>query len=223
MALRDKCESMPAGTLAAEELPVLPLTALNALSQLHGEATQAASLAGFLDAAVNAAGALVLFSMAALAFGAGTALKPCFFWSVLMLLAVLALLRSYIRSTAAAFDRAPMEEAAKDLRAILLYAGFAWGTGAFLVLAPDTAPLAGLAFIALPSLMLSLLLKDREGALAFLVPATAVAVGAAILQPWPDSGLAVALLLMLQSAIAAHAFLRGRTARAGLPAGLALR
>jgi len=223
MALRDRSDSTPIEAMALEEVPVLPLAALNALPQLHGEATQAANLAAFLDATVNAAGALVLLAMAALTFFAGTALKPCFIWSVLVLLAICALLRSYIRSTAAAFDRVPMAEAAKDLRAILLYAGLAWGSGAFLVLSPATDPLSAVIFAALPSLTLSLLLKDREGALAFLAPVTAVSVAAAILQSWPDSGLAVALLLMLQSAIAAHALLRGRTARAGLPDGLALR
>jgi hypothetical protein len=220
MTPRDSRDLKPADAMAVDELPV---AALNALPQLHGEATRTTSQAGFLDAAVNAAGALVLLAMATLTFAAGTALKPCFVWSVLVLLAVCALLRSYIRSTAAAFDRVPMAQAARELRAILLYAGLAWGAGAFLVLAPDTSPLAALLFAALPSLTLSLLLKDREGALAFLAPVTAVSIAAAILQSWPDNGLAVALLLLLQSAIAAHALLRGRQHGAGLPAGLALR
>ena len=39
--------------------------------------------------------------------------------------------------------------------------------GAFLVLPPDAGPVAMLLFASLPSLVLALLLKDRDGALAF--------------------------------------------------------
>ena len=201
----------------------MPLEALDRLPQLHAETADTAHLARFLAGAVNAAGALTLLGMAALAFEAGGTLKACFSWAILVLFGVGALLRSYIRSTAAAFDRAPLTEAAQDLRAILLYAGFAWGAGAFLVLSPEAGWMEVLPFAVLPSLAIALLLKDMEGPLAFLIPLTAMTVAAAVLRPWPDAGLDTALLLMLQSSIAGRVILQNRRSRETLPAGLLLR
>jgi hypothetical protein len=223
MALTDGNEPNPQTSQAIRSRPALPLLALDRLSQLNAESGDATELAQLLAGAVNAAGALTLLGMAALTFEAGASLKSCFAWAVLVLMGIGALLRSYIRSTAAAFDRAPLNEAAKDLRAILLYAGFAWGAGTFLMLPPDASPVSALAFAVLPALAVALLLKDRDGPLAFLMPITAMSLAAAILRPWPDAGLVTALLLMLHSSIAAHIILRGRNRRAGLPPGLLLR
>ena len=81
------------------------------------------------------------------------------------------------------------------------------------------APLV-LLFAGLPSLCLSVLVKDREAGLAFLIPVTALTVAAAIIRPWPDAGLDTALVLAVQSAIAGHILLKARRTRR--PAGLAL-
>jgi len=204
MALIDPQQSSQ--PFAGAGLP--PLAALTRLHELHNETSETSQLALFLGGAVHAAGALTLMAMTVLTFAADTALQPCFAWAVLMLLAVGTLLRSYIRSTAAGFARMPLMDAAKDLRAILFYTGSAWGAGAFLVLSPAAGPALAVLFAVLPSLMLSLLLKDREGALVFIVPVTVISIAAAILRPWPDAGLDTALLLMLQSGIAAHVLMR---------------
>jgi hypothetical protein len=199
----------------------IPHAALDRLKLLDVESLEAAGLVRFLAGAVNAAGALILLGMAMLTFAAGASLKSCFIWALLVLVGIGALLYSYIRSTAA-FDRVPLNEAAQDLRAILLYAGFAWGAGAFLVLSPAAGPVTALAFAALPSLAVALLLADRDGPLAFVLPVTAMSLAATILQPWPNAGLDTALLLMLQSSIVARIILQGRRARRDLPAGLQL-
>lgn len=201
-------------------LTPLPLAALEQLSRIHAEHAQAAQRMVFLRGTANAALALMLLGVAALAFGAGTSLRLCFAWSLLVLLGIGALLRCHIRSTAS--DRVSLSEAAQDLRAILLYAGISWGTGALLVLPPATGPVLAVLFAVLPSICVALLLRDQGGTLAFLVPVTAIGILAAILRPWPDAGLDTALLLMLQSGITAHAILRGRVAEK-IPAGLALR
>lgn len=213
----------PATGQSVPGLAPLPLAALDRLPLLHAESAGNTGLAQFLAGAVYAAGTLTLLGMAALTFGAGTTLKSCFAWAFLVLIGVGALLRSYIRSTAAVFDRAPLTEAAQDLRAILLYVGFAWGAGAFLVLSPVAGPVATLAFAGLPSLAIALILKDQGGPLAFVIPVTILSLTAAVLQPWPDAGLDTALLLMLQSSIVARIILSSRRPRAGLPAGLLLR
>ena len=208
MALTDSNDfspqpTQPAAGRSVPGLAPLPLAALERLPQLHDESAGNSGLAQCLASAVYAAGSLTLLGMAALTFGAGTTLKSCFAWAFLVLIGVGALLRSYIRSTAAVFDRAPLTEAAQDLRAILLYAGFAWGAGAFLVLSPVAGPVATLAFAGLPSLAIALIFKDQGGPLAFVIPVTILSLTAAVLQPWPDAGLDTALLLMLQSSIAA--------------------
>ena len=131
--------------------------------------------------------------------------------------------RLILRAIAATAKPAPLTEAAQDLRAILLYVGFAWGAGAFLVLPPVAGPVATLAFAALPSLALALILKDQGGPLAFVIPVTILSLTAAILQPWPDAALDTALLVMLQSSITARIILSNRRPRSNLPAGLLLR
>ena len=220
MALIDN-HSLPMIDPAVEGLPAPARDPLGRLAALHEEGSETQALARFLAGAVSAAGALMLLAMAILSFAAGTALLPCFAWSLLVLIGVCLLLRSYIRSTAAASVTISMHQAATELRALLVYCGFAWGAGGLMVLSPDVSVPVPLIFAALPTLVLSMLLKDRDGALAFLVPVTGLTIGAAILRPWPDAGLDTALLLALQSLIAAHILMGAR--RQSGPAGLALR
>lgn len=226
MALTDGHDSVSrAGKADAPPrvLPPLPLAALEQLSRLHAEQAETAQRMMFLQGTVNAALGLMLLAIAALVLGAGTSLALCFTWSLLVLVAIGALLRCHIRSAA---DRISRTDADKDLRATLIYAGLAWGAGALLVLPPDARPLLVVPFIVLPGAVMALLLRACGGALAFLVPATIIGIAAAIARPWPDAGLDTALLLLLQSGIAAHAILSFRQAKksAGdMPAGLALR
>lgn len=202
------------------ELAPLPLAALDQLSRLHAEQAHSIQRMKFLDGSANAALALMLLGVAAIALGAGTSLPLCFAWSLLMLLAIIAMLRCHLRAGADESDRIDVTQAARDMRAVLFYAGFAWGSGALLVLPPATQPVAALVFALAPSAILAALLQDHEGVLAFLVPVTAIAILAAILRPWPDAGLDTALLLMLQSGIAALVL---RRRRQKFPAGLVLR
>jgi hypothetical protein len=155
-------------------------------------------------------------------FAGGANLQQEFAWSLLVLVGVGAMLRSYIKSIAQAFDRAPLREAAKDLRAILFYVGFAWGAGAFLLLGGNPVPILGLCFAILPGILLVALLKDRAACLGFIIPVTVLTAAAIVLQPWSDAAVALAMLLIVQGSIALSLALPGRTA-ANLPAGLSLR
>lgn len=229
MALADDCQPGPAASganaPATQTLQPVPLEALERLAKIHAENSQAARQAIFLQGAVHAASILILSGVAVLAFAAGTGLAAGFAWSVLVLAGVAALLWSHIRDVASGAGPAPLMLAAKELRIILFCAGLAWGMGAFLVLAPDAGPVAMLLFAGVPSLLLSLVLQDRDGALAFLTPVTVLCATAPVLTGWPlaapDAGLEVALLLMLQSGIAARCILRGR--KTAMEAGLVLR
>lgn len=136
------------------------------------------------------AGALAVTGLA----GGGT-LKTDFTWAVLVLLGIIAITRNYIRGFARSLRRVPLQEAAHDLRVLLLYMGAAWASGAFLLMPGNPAPALVFSFAALPSLALALTLRDRAGAMAFALPVTMATAGAAVLGAWPlDFWLAGAIL-----------------------------
>ncbi len=237
MALTDNNEALPRAVLPSgngqspERLPAgdakkgispASLKALARLPQIHAETSETTDLARFMRSTVGAAAALMLLGGGAVIFAGGATLQQEFAWCVLVLAGVGALLRSYIRSIAQAFDRAPLREAAKDLRAVLFYVGFAWGAGAFLLLGGNPVPITGLCFAVLPSVLMIPLLRDRAACLGFMVPVTLLTAAAIMVQPWSDAIVALAMLLVVQGSIAVGLNLPGR-ARSGLPAGLSLR
>jgi len=104
--------------------------------------------------------------MAALAFGAGTALQPCFAWSLLVLLGVgrtAALLYSLHRRR---LRPLPMAEAAKDLRAVLSIPASPGGRR-LLVLSPAAGPVSVLLFAACPAFRCRCCSRTRAATLAF--------------------------------------------------------
>jgi hypothetical protein len=201
-------------------LPVLPLAALDQLARLHVETSQVGRLVMFLRSAVHIASLFMLMGTCVLFLGGGATIGHNFSWAVLILIGVTGLLYSYIRTNAAVFDRAPVSEAARNLRAILFYMGLAWGAGAFLAVPPHLPPLQVVLFAIMPTLLLALMATDIAGLAAFLVPAGGLTVGAAFFRAWPDAGLDAFLISALQCGVFIGTILRRR---APLPAGLALR
>src|SRR3984957_7175859 len=165
MALTDFHQT-PSGRVSRAPDPST-LSALTRLSQIHAESSETTKLGRFLRSAVPAAAVLMRLGALAVSIAGGASIKQEFAWSLLVLAGVGAMLRSYIKSIAQAFDRAPLREAAKDLRAILFYVGFAWGAGAFLLLGNNPMPIVGLGFAVLPCLLLAPLLRDRVAILGF--------------------------------------------------------
>jgi hypothetical protein len=208
MALIDHHETVLPSIIVAPKSVPLPVAVMEKLSRLQAENARTLARTVFLRTTVNVALGLMLLGVATLLFAAGTSLKFCFIWSALVLLGVGALLRCHIQASGS--EHAELGDAIRDMRAVLLYAGFAWGAGALLVLPSGAAPAAALGFVVLPSLAVTLLLQDRDGALAFLLPLTAISLAAAILHHWLFAGLDTGLLLMLQSGIAAYAILGAR-------------
>jgi hypothetical protein len=212
-------QSLDAGRAA---LAPLPLAALEQLSRLHAEQALAMQRMEFLDGTADAALALMLMGAAAIMLGAGTALPLCFAWSLLMLIAIIGLAGCDLRVGQILCDTSEdgirVTRAAKERRGVLLFAGMVWGSGAVLVLPPATEPIAALLFAVAPGAVLAARLRDRKSVLAFLTPLTGIVLATAVLSPWPNKGLDIALLLMLQSGIAAFAW---RRHAAKGPAGLA--
>ncbi len=203
----------------AKPLPVLPLDALDRLARLHTESSEASRLARLLRNSIHAASLFMLMGSCVLLMGGGT-IGRNFLWAVSILAGVVGLVICYIRTNAAAFDRAPFSITARNVRATLLYLGIAWGAGAFLALPPELPALQAILFAVTPALLLALLLNDARGLAAFQAPAGLMTIGAAFIQSWPDAGLdALAILGANGTLFAAIAWRR----RNPLPAGLALR
>ncbi len=194
--------------------PSFSLAALARLPALHGEASRNMQLSQFLARSPQACIALMLAGGTLLAWasadGGGT-LKADFAWVALVLIGIVGMTRNYIRGFARSLRRVPLQEAASDLRMLLLYTGAAWGAGAFLVMPELPAPALVLAFAIGPSLACALILKDNKGVIAFTTPAMATTASAAMLGAWPldiwvagvtlGAGLAIIALTMLQCAM----------------------
>jgi hypothetical protein len=99
---------------------------------------------------------------------------------------------------------------AKDLSAILLYAGFAWGAGAFLALPAGTNVAAAILFAAAPGIAIAALLREREAVFLFLAPVATLGSFASVLRPFADGALTAGLILIACAAVAAAAVLRDR-------------
>lgn len=162
--------------------------ALAALPRLHAEANTNFALARFLSRSPQASLILMLAGSAmvlASSLAGGGSLRADFAWSVLVLMGVIAMTRNFIRGFARSLRRVPLEEAASDLRALLLYTGGAWGMGAFLVMPTAPAPWAALLFAAAPAFAISLSLRDTKGVACFTWPVLLATAAAAIQGDWP--------------------------------------
>ena len=201
-------------------MPVLPVAALDQLARLHAETSQASRLTLFLRSSVHTASLFMLMGTCVLFLGGGSSFAHNFSWAALILAGVAALLFSYIRNTAAAFDRAPVSDAARNLRVILFYMGLAWGSGAFLATPNEFPVYQAILFVAIPVMLLAPILKDTGGLFAFLVPASAWTVYAAFARSWPGAVLDAVLIPLLQAGLFLGVALRRRM---HFPAGLALR
>jgi hypothetical protein len=211
---------LPDTAPAALPAPALPDAALNRLPVLHDESVRAARLTRFLAHAIQAAWLLMLAGAATLAIGGGRSLAEDFAWSVLVLIGVLAMTRTYMR--AFALKRGPVESLAADLRACLLYAGFAWGAGAFLALPLAADGLGLVLFASLPALLMAALLRDTGAVLLFAAPVAVLCASAAMLGLGGGAAGAGAVLLAQAAIVIVTMLLTDKAART-LPAGFALR
>jgi hypothetical protein len=226
--------ALPLNTIQTEQVATQPRDDLAPahlgvarLALLHDEARETALLANLLGrtiyaAAVLACGALVT---AIAARGATPVAAPAV-WLMLMLIGVGAMARNYARAIRQPFERGTLREFAYDLNAIAIFAGFAWGAGAFLALGPQTSPPMLVAFAAVIPAVLAATLRTREISLGFLVPAAGLSAFAAVLRPLPEGPLAAAFVLIAAACVGGAIFWADRVGRPvpapGKLAGLSL-
>jgi hypothetical protein len=193
------------------------------LKVLHSEAEETARLANLLGRSLYAGIALPVLAILTIGLAVDMRPDPQLVWCLFVAGVAGAMLMAYRHAMRAPFERAALKDYAKDLSAILLFAGFAWGSGAFLALPAGTTSIPAILFVAVPSIVIAYLLRDREALLLFLAPATVLTVIASLLKPF-EGGIVLAALLVAVSGTIVGALLLYARARgvASRPAMLSL-
>jgi len=197
---------------------------LAALARMHHEAIETARLANLLGRSLQAAIGLPILAAIAVFTAGGAGVPSTTAWAILIAVAALSIARAYASAINQPFERAVLRAFAKDINACLLYAGFAWGAGAFLALGAGASPVVVLLFAGIPTAGVALLLRDRLPVLLFLAPVAALTSFACVLRSFADGALAAGLVLILSALVAGGTILVERhvAARreADLPHGL---
>lgn len=183
------------------------------LAALHVEAEETARLANLLGRSAGVAVTLAAFAGVADSLLADFSNAAAIVWLMLSLAGAAAVLVTYARTIRAPFERAALLSFREDLKAVLLYAGFAWGAGAWLVLSYDASAIAVVAFAALPVGAIAALTRDRNCSFLFGVPVTALVSFASVLRPFSDAGLDAGLVLIACGAIGTAVVSAGRLSR----------
>lgn len=192
--------------------PSDPHSELTRLAALHVEAQETALLANLVGRAPYAMMGLAIAAGISVAFAADAMPSAQIAaWLILMIAGLGAMARSYSRAIAAPFERAALKAFEQDLTAMSVYLGFAWGAGAFLML-PTVIPFSVVTYAAITSAGFAALLKDRNIALCFLAPASALSALACVLRPLPGGSLAAALVLAASAAVAGAVVFAARMA-----------
>jgi hypothetical protein len=163
-----------------------PLAHIARLSELYDEAAETALLASLLGRMPYLAVAL-LAATSAVAVLAHAATAPLLTWLALMGAGLVSLMRAYVVTIAAPFERAPLRLFARDLQAIMLYVGFAWGAGSFLALPADITLLPAIIFSAGAAAIVAVIGRASDATACFAIPVTLLSAAAALMRP-VDSG-----------------------------------
>jgi hypothetical protein len=206
MALPLNAPQIEKGLPAPEEFSP-PRNEIARLALLHDEARETALLANLLGRTPFAAAAIAIGALATVIFAYGTMpIAEPVAWLALVLIGLGAMARNYTRAIRQPFERGILREFAYDLNAIAIYAGFAWGAGAYLALGPQTPALAVVAYAALVPAVVAVTLRTREVSLGFLAPAAGLGAFAAVLRPFPEGPLTAAFVLIACAAVGGAIF-----------------
>jgi len=184
--------------------------ALAKLKILHVEAEETAHLANLLGRSAYAGMVLPLLAIVTMGLSVEMNPAPQMVWLLFVGAVALAMLVAHRHAMKRPFERAALKVYAKDLSAILLFAGFAWGAGAFLALPSATPVAAAIAFTVVPAGIVAYLLRDREALFLFLAPVTALTVAACLFKPFAGGWMSAVLIVATAILTAGAAFLHQR-------------
>jgi hypothetical protein len=171
------------------------------LKALHAEAEETARLANLLGRSGAVGAALPFLAILTVGFSVHVGSAPRTVWLLLVGAVAGAMLISYRHAMKRPFEYDALKDYAKDLSAILLFAGFAWGAGAFLALPSGLSTGAALAFALLPSASIAYLLRDRAALFLFLAPITTLTVAACLLKPYAGGWIAAGSVALAAAAL----------------------
>jgi hypothetical protein len=203
-------ETLPQQDWAPEIGPEPP--PLTRLARLHEEAAETAELANLLGRTLYAIILLPLLALPALIASSAPGAQRAG-WCAFVLLASAALYRVYAHAMKSPFDRETLRSFAEDLNAVMLFAGFAWGAGAFLVLSSSTEPAFAVLFSAGAATLLTSVVRIRKAVLYFAVPAALMTAGAALLRPLALAPVTACLVLVTCAFVAFAVMLSDRMRR----------
>lgn len=200
-------ETSPSQT-PQQEIGPAPQEALSRLAALHEEAGETARLANLLGNALHVILMLPALALAVLWLGGGTTPWTDGLWLGFVGTAALFLARFYRQAIRQPFARLQLKRFAARLSSCLLFAGFAWGAGAYLALPSYGGPLAAVLFATAPALAILLALREREAVFLFILPVSFLTAFAAVLRPFADGMLVSALVLLSSVLVCALAMAR---------------
>ena len=202
---------MPAAREALTPAPSETQNPVVKLAALHVEARETARLANLLGRSAYVVLALPALTLAALAIGGlNDGLVRPLVWAAFMAVAVAAIVIAYRHAIGRPFECDALKSFSQDLSAILLFAGFTWGAGAFLAM-PANMPMGAMAiFVAAGGASVGLLLREQEMLFRFLAPAAVLTSLACVLRPSTGGALDLALVLAASAVIAGTSMLAER-------------
>jgi hypothetical protein len=180
------------------------------LAELHAEAEETARLANLLGRSLYVAISLALFGVVTVTLSDGVNLVRQVVWCGFVATASVAILVAYAHAMRQPFERFTLKTFASDITAILLFAGFAWGAGAFLVLPAGTGVVSSMLFAVVPAVAIGAFLREREALFLFLAPVTGLTAFASVLVPFADGMLGAGMILVASAAVAGGAVLLDR-------------
>ena len=192
------------------------------LKVLHAEAEETARLANLLGRSGYVGVALPFLGILTIALSVEVKTAPQLVWLLFVGAVAGAMLVAYRKAMKRPFERPALKDYAKDLSAILLFAGFAWGAGAFLALPAGLPAAAAIAFATLPALAVAYLLRDKNALALFLAPATGLTTVACLLKPFGGWTTAVGVIVAAALVVAAAYLYERLTGIPSKPAMLSL-
>lgn len=191
-----------------QDMAPVPTGSLAKLAMLHEEASETARLANLLGACPRAVAGIVVLALATVWLSGGNLQWTNLLWLSFVAAAAATLTYSYTRTIRRPFARLRLKRFAAHMSAGLLFAGFAWGAGAYLTLPADGGPLAAALFVSAPALAIVLTVREREAVFLFVLPAAVLSAFAAVLRPFADPTLASALVVIASALVSALAMAR---------------
>jgi hypothetical protein len=183
------------------------------LARIHEECVETARHAELLSRTPLSAYALILGCLTLVFLStAAVPLVTLGLWALLVMGGAFGILRLVWQTERVSFELAPLRAFALDLNAMLLYAGFAWGAGAFLAIPPLSGALTLEWYAVGAGLAMTAILRSRVPTLCFLGPSMGISLAAALVGP-AGPGAAILIIASGFALAASSIWLERRHAR----------